>query len=112
MVSPSIRAAVKRVVAGGLLVFSLVGLFSWWTVTVDLQPWTALGTNPQGVGLHLALSLAVTAMFVGVVVATVGIVTETFDRHRRGYLRVVRACGAAGLVGVAGVVVLAVVGAI
>jgi hypothetical protein len=105
MVSPSIRAAMKRVVAGGVLLYSLAVLVLYWRHLVTSRTFTALLADPFG----STFSLAITAMLVGMAVAGFGVATETFDRHRRGYLRAMRVCGAVGLVGVGGLLVAAVI---
>jgi hypothetical protein len=104
--STSTRAATKRVVAGGLLPFSLFSLGSYWNYLFTSRTPSALLADPFG----STFSLAVTAMLVGVAVASLGVATTTFGQHRRGYLRATRICGAVGLVGVGGLLVAIVVG--
>jgi hypothetical protein len=104
--STSPRAVTKRVVAGGLLLFSLFSLGSYWHYILTSRTLAALLADPFG----STFSLAVTAMLVGVSVASLGVATETFGQHRHGYLRAMRVCGAVGLVGVGGLLVAIVVG--
>mgnify|MGYP006273796695 CR=1 FL=1 len=101
MVSPSIRAAAKRVVAGGVLLYSLAVLVLYWQHIVTSRTLTVLLADPFG----STFSLAITAMLVGMAVAGFGVATETFGRHRDGYLRTMRVCGAVGLVGIGGLLV-------
>ncbi|SFK85821.1 hypothetical protein SAMN04487950_1473 [Halogranum rubrum] len=102
--STSVRAATKRVLAGGLLLFSLFSLGSYWASVVSSRSLAALLSDPIG----SPFSLAITGMLLGVAIASLGVATGTFDQHRDGYLRATRLCGAVGLVGVAGIVVFAV----
>jgi hypothetical protein len=103
--STSIRAATKRVVAGGLLLYSLLSLGSYWNYIVTSRTLAALLADPFG----STFSLAVTAMLVGVAVWSLGVATATFGQHRHGYLRAMRVCGAVGFVGVGGLLVAIVV---
>lgn len=97
--STSVRAATKRVVAGGLLLFSLFTLGSYLLSLVSSRSLAALFADPIG----STFSLAIIGMLLGVAIASLGVATETFDQHRDGYLRAMRLCGAVGLVGVFGV---------
>ncbi|SDM41007.1 hypothetical protein SAMN04487949_1566 [Halogranum gelatinilyticum] len=105
MLSPSIRAAAKRVVAGAFLLYSLAALGLYWNYIVTSRTLSALLVDPFG----STFTLAVTAMSLGVAVGSLGVATETLDRHRAGYLRAMRVCGAVGLVGVGGLLVATVV---
>lgn len=108
MNSPSIRAAVTRVAAGSVLLFSLASLVVYWQSMLVTRPLSSFLADPWG----MAVSVATTAMLVGVSVATFGLVTETFDRNRRGYLRAMRVCGAVGVVAVGVLLLLSVVTAL
>lgn len=107
MLQPSQSAAGTRVVAGAGFLFSLAVLGVYWSSLLTSRGLWTLGTDP----LAVSLSVAVSAMAVGVGVAAVGVATETFSTHRRGYLRVMRVCGAVGLVAIGVVLLLSAVAA-